>query len=143
MHFLAIRLRMGTFEFRCRSFRCSTGDQITHSFHSGRLIMKLPNSSVVRRLWELGGVAAIIVASLAIRAALGDDASEPKEATATLRVGSPRPLEGNAPRDANFYEQYRRTQVQLLRSDLVLGGALHEEGILDLPALQAAKGAPK
>jgi hypothetical protein len=105
--------------------------------------MKLPNSSVVRRLWELGGVAAIIVASLAIRAALGDDASEPKEATATLRVGSPRPLEGNAPRDANFYEQYRRTQVQLLRSDLVLGGALHEEGILDLPALQAAKGAPK
>jgi len=104
--------------------------------------MKPSNNSVTRRLWELVGVAAIIVATLAIRAALADDAGEPKSATATLRVGTPR-LEGNAPSNANLYEQYRRTQVLLLKSDVVLTGALREEGILDLPVLQAAKGTPK
>src|SRR5262249_44057421 len=119
------------------------GDQIINSSHSRRPAMKLSNNSVIRRLWELGGVAAIVIATLAIRAALGDDASEPKEATATLRVGYPQRLEGNAPRDATLYEQYRKTQVQLLKSDLVLGGALREEGILDLPVLQAEKGTPK
>jgi len=105
--------------------------------------MKPSNDRLTRRLWELGGVALIIVATLAIRAALGDDAGEPKEATATLRVGTPRVLEGNAPRDANLYEQYRRTQVLLLKSDLVLGAALREEGILDLPVLKGAKETPK
>jgi len=88
-------------------------------------------------------VAVIIVATFAIRAALGDDMSEPKEATATLRVGVPQRLEGNATIDTNMYEQYRRTQVQLLKSDLVLTAALRQEGILDLPLLKAAKGEPK
>ena len=64
--------------------------------------MKPSNNNVIRRLWELGGVAVIIVATLAIRAALGDDAGEPKEATATLRVGTPQRPEGNVPRDANL-----------------------------------------
>jgi hypothetical protein len=105
--------------------------------------MKPSHSNIVRRFWEFVGVAAIVLATLAIRGALGDDTGEPKEATATLRVGNPQRLEGNAPRDANLYEQYRGTQVQLLKSDLVLSGALREEGILDLPLLKAAKGTPK
>jgi len=99
--------------------------------------------AVGQRLWELAGVAAIVLATLAIRGALGEDAEATKEVTATLRVGSPQPVGGNAPRDANLYEQYRRTQVQLLKSDLVLSGALREEGILDLPVLKGAKGTPK
>lgn len=105
--------------------------------------MKSSSSSIVRRFWEFVGVAGIVLATLAIRGALGDDAGDPESATATLRVGSPRLQQENAPRDANLYEQYRRTQVQLLKSDLVLTGALREEGILDLPLLQAAKGTPK
>jgi capsular polysaccharide biosynthesis protein len=103
--------------------------------------MKPSNRSVIRRLWELAGVAAIVAA--AIHATFGDDAGEPNSATATLRVGYPQISQGNAPHDANMYEQYRGTQVLLLKSDLVLSGALREEGVLDLPVLQAAKGAPK
>jgi polysaccharide biosynthesis transport protein len=105
--------------------------------------MKPSINCLTRRVLGFVGVALVIVATLAIRAALGDDAIEPKEARATLRVGIPQRLAGNAPIDTNMYEQYRGTQVLLLKSDLVLGAALREEGILDLPVLKAAKGEPK
>jgi hypothetical protein len=62
------------------------------------------------------------------------------EATAVLRVGMP--ISGAAI-DTNAYEQYRRTQILLIRSDLVLGAALRKEGILDLPMLQSHKDTPK
>jgi capsular exopolysaccharide synthesis family protein len=54
-----------------------------------------------------------------------------------------RGLNGEVGVDPNVYEQYRRTQVGLIRSESVLAGALHKEGILDLPTLQAEKGTPK
>jgi hypothetical protein len=66
------------------------------------------------------------------------------EVTSTLRVGMPKGgLDGIVSGDTQIYEQYRRTQVGLIRTDLVLGAALHREGILDLPMLQAQKGTPK
>src|SRR5262245_50702317 len=105
--------------------------------------MKPSDDRLTRRLWALGGVALIIVAPLAIGARLADEAGEPKAATAAVRVGPPRVLEGDAPRDASWDVQYRRTQVLLLKSDLVLGAALREEGILDLPVLKGAKETPK
>jgi capsular polysaccharide biosynthesis protein len=66
------------------------------------------------------------------------------EVTSTLRVGMPKGgLDGIVSGDTQIYEQYRRTQVGFIRTDLVLGAALRKEGILDLPMLQAQKGTPK
>lgn len=65
------------------------------------------------------------------------------EVTSTLRIGLPRGWDGAATMDAGTYDQYRRTQVALIRSERVLDAALRKEGILDLPVVQAEKGTPK
>jgi polysaccharide biosynthesis transport protein len=65
------------------------------------------------------------------------------EVTSSLRIGMPRGWDGGLQMDPGTYDQYRRTQVALIRSDLVLSAALRKDGILDLGMLQAEKGTPK
>lgn len=64
------------------------------------------------------------------------------EAVAWLRIRDKNGMMGNANRDAAEYESYRRTQLELVKSPLVMTAALRQPGIIALKTLEERKDDP-
>lgn len=94
-----------------------------------------------RRRWLLALLTGLLVA-LPTAAVVWLVTPENVDVQATLHVGNSVNWSGQERMDPNSYEQYRKTQAALIKSHLVLSGALKEDGIMDLPIIHAEKGSP-
>lgn len=94
-----------------------------------------------RRTWLPATALGLLLAGSAA-AAVWLFVPQAHEAVAWLRVRDKSGVLNSANRDNAEYESYRKTQVQLIRSPLVLMSALRQSGINSLKTIQAEKEDP-
>ena len=95
----------------------------------------------LRRRWLLALLTGLMIA-LPTAAVVWLVTPENVEVQSTLHVGNSVNWNGEQRIDPSSYEQFRKTQAALIKSHLVLQGALKEDGIMDLPVIHAEKGSP-